>query len=118
MKSFKAICQASRCGRRARRDLPRLQERVGRRCWCPLVAAGRRLGRRRQRPASTKFATTIWSSHELYGGVEWVCRTGHCNFYTRAVFEMQNWHSDALGENSATDTISFVGPAIHGGVTF
>jgi hypothetical protein len=56
--------------------------------------------------------------NEMYGGVEWVCRAGSCNFYTRAVFEMQNWHSDALGEESATDTISFVGPAIHGGVTF
>jgi hypothetical protein len=53
---------------------------------------------------------------ELYGGVEWVCRTGHCNFYTRAVFEMQHWSSDALDENDAT--IAFVGPAIHGGVTF
>jgi hypothetical protein len=56
--------------------------------------------------------------HELYGGVEWVCRTRSCDFYTRLVFEMQNWHSDVIGENSATDSIGFVGPAIHGGVTF
>jgi hypothetical protein len=53
---------------------------------------------------------------ELYGGVEWVCFAGHCNFYARAVFEMQTWRSDALDENDAS--ISFVGPALHGGVTF
>jgi hypothetical protein len=55
---------------------------------------------------------------ELYGGVEYSKCCGSCTVYTRAVFEMQNWHSDAIGENSATDTIGFVGPAIHGGVSF
>jgi hypothetical protein len=54
--------------------------------------------------------------NELYAGVEWVCCGGHCNWYARGVFEMQHWSSDALNENDAT--ISFVGPGIHGGVTF
>lgn len=58
------------------------------------------------------------TSREIYGGFELVCRKGNCDLYTRVVFEMQNWHSDALGENSATDSISLVGPAIHGGITF
>jgi hypothetical protein len=56
--------------------------------------------------------------NELYGGVEYSRCCGKCNWYARAVFEMQNWHSDNFGENSATDTIGFVGPAIHGGVSF
>jgi hypothetical protein len=53
---------------------------------------------------------------ELYAGVEWACCGGACNWYARGVFEMQSWRSDALDENDAS--INFVGPAIHGGVTF
>jgi hypothetical protein len=56
---------------------------------------------------------------ELYGGVEYLCH--HCNYdlFTRLVFEMQNWRSDALGASSAEiDSIGFIGPAIHCGAAF
>jgi hypothetical protein len=56
--------------------------------------------------------------HEIYGGVEFLRSCGSCDFYTRAVFEVQNWHSDALGDSSDADSISFVGPGVHAGVDF
>ena len=56
--------------------------------------------------------------NEIYGGFEWVCHKRNCDLYARFVFEIQNWHSDALGESSATDSISFIGPAIHGGIVY
>jgi len=58
------------------------------------------------------------TAEELYGGVEFLCHRCGYDLYARLVFEMQNWHSDALGESSATDSIGFVGPAIQTGVTF
>lgn len=57
--------------------------------------------------------------HELYVGVEYGCC--HCGYdvYSRLAFEMQNWHSDNLAQNSGgADTIGFVGPAVHIGVGF
>ncbi len=56
-------------------------------------------------------------THEIYGGFEYLCH--HCNYdlYARIVFEMQNWHSDALNELNDV-SIGFVGPAIHGGISF
>jgi len=58
------------------------------------------------------------TTHEIYGGFEYLCHRCGYDLYARIVFEMQNWHSDALGETSATDSIGFVGPAIHGGISF
>jgi hypothetical protein len=58
------------------------------------------------------------TTQEVYGGVEYLCHYCNYDLYARLVFEMQNWHSDAVGENSQTDSIGFVGPAIHGGVSF
>src|SRR5690606_7807168 len=55
---------------------------------------------------------------EIYGGVEYVCHHGSCSMFARAVFEIQNWHSDAMGESSPTDSISFIGPALHGGIAY
>jgi hypothetical protein len=55
---------------------------------------------------------------ELYGGVEYLCHHQHCDVYARIVFEVQNWHSDTIGENSPTDSLGFVGPAIHGGISY
>jgi hypothetical protein len=55
---------------------------------------------------------------EIYGGFEYLSRYGNYDLFARLVFEVQNWHSDALGNNSETDSIGFVGPAIHGGVSF
>jgi hypothetical protein len=55
---------------------------------------------------------------EIYGGVEFLRRCGSCDVYARAVFEVQNWHSDAIGDASDTDSISFVGPGVHAGVNF
>jgi hypothetical protein len=55
---------------------------------------------------------------ELYGGFEYLCCYRKCNLYARAVFEVQNWRSDALGESADTDSIGFVGPGIHVGATY
>jgi hypothetical protein len=55
---------------------------------------------------------------ELYGGFEYLCHCRGCDVYARVVFEVQNWHSDALGDTSATDSIGFVGPGMHAGMTF
>jgi hypothetical protein len=55
---------------------------------------------------------------EIYGGFEYLRRYGNCDVYARLVYEVQNWHSDALGENSATDSIGFVGPGLHLGAAF
>lgn len=58
------------------------------------------------------------TTQEIYGGFEYLCHHNGYDLYARIVFEMQNWHSDALGETSATDSIGFIGPAIHGGISF
>jgi hypothetical protein len=55
---------------------------------------------------------------EIYGGVEFLWRHCTCDTYVRAVFEMQNWHSDAMDEESDIDSIGFCGPALHAGFTF
>jgi len=57
-------------------------------------------------------------TQELYAGVEYVERFGTCNVFTRLVFEMQNWHSDALAQSAGADSIGLVGPGIHAGATF
>ena len=55
---------------------------------------------------------------ELYGGVEYVCHYRKCDLYARLVFEVQNWHSDALAQSGGTDSIGFVGPGVHAGATY
>ncbi len=55
---------------------------------------------------------------EIYGGVEYLRRYRNCDIFARAVFEMQNWHSDALSNSADTDSIGFVGPGLHVGATF
>jgi hypothetical protein len=57
------------------------------------------------------------TAQELYGGFELVCHKNNCDLFARVVFEMQNWHSDAINENTDA-SIGFVGPAIHGGITY
>jgi hypothetical protein len=57
-------------------------------------------------------------TQELYGGVEYVHRFPSCNMFGRLVFEMQNWHSDAMAESAGADSIGLVGPGIHAGATF
>jgi hypothetical protein len=56
-------------------------------------------------------------THEIYGGFEYLCHHGNCDLYARVVFEMQNWHSDAITDQNDA-TIGFVGTAIHGGISF
>lgn len=56
--------------------------------------------------------------HEIYGGVEYLYHSGNFDMFARLVFEVQNWHSDAASEDAGADSIGFVGPGIHAGVTF
>ena len=55
---------------------------------------------------------------EIYGGVECMgyCR-GH-EVYARLVFETQNWRSDALGNATDIDSISFIGPGLNLGMNY
>jgi hypothetical protein len=55
---------------------------------------------------------------EIYGGFEVLRCCRSCEFYARAVFEVQNWRSDALGDRRGVDSIGMVGPGIHAGVNF
>jgi hypothetical protein len=67
--------------------------------------------------------------HELYAGVEYgYCYCGY-EWYMRATFEMQNWHSDVLSEPGvssgispisigSTDSIVFMGPSLQLGVRY
>jgi hypothetical protein len=55
---------------------------------------------------------------EIYGGVECTkCCRGR-EVYARLVLEAQNWRSDALGEATDVDSISFIGPGVNLGVNF
>lgn len=55
---------------------------------------------------------------EIYGGVE----CSHCchgrEVYARLVMEAQNWRSDALGEATDVDSMSFIGPGFNLGMNF
>ncbi len=57
-------------------------------------------------------------THDIYGGFELLCHRCGYDLYARIVFEMQNWRSDALGEETGVDSFGFVGPAVHTGITF
>jgi hypothetical protein len=55
---------------------------------------------------------------ELYGGVECSkCCRGR-EMYARLVMETQNWRSDALGEETDVDSLSFIGPGVNMGMRF
>jgi hypothetical protein len=58
-------------------------------------------------------------AHELYGGVELTRRIRALNLRARLLFEMQNWHSDALAEDSADiQSIGVFGPGLQLGAEF
>lgn len=58
------------------------------------------------------------SVQEIYGGFEYLCHHRGYDLYARLIFEVQNWHSDALGEGADVDSIGFIGPAVQVGTTF
>ena len=55
---------------------------------------------------------------ELYGGVEYLRHYRNYDIYTRLMFEIQNWHSDALSQFAGTDSIGFIGPGIELGMSY
>lgn len=57
-------------------------------------------------------------AEELYAGVELARRFRTCEIRMRALYEMQNWRSDALSENANLDSIGFFGPGLQLGVDF
>jgi hypothetical protein len=57
--------------------------------------------------------------HELYGGVELAKRIRAINVHARLLWEMQNWHSDALAEDAADiQSIGVFGPGLQLGAEF
>jgi hypothetical protein len=56
--------------------------------------------------------------HELYGGIELARRFRAVNCHARLVYEMQNWQSDVLAENSGFESIGFFGPGLELGAEF
>ncbi|HEX2477360.1 MAG TPA: hypothetical protein VHK01_21570 [Lacipirellulaceae bacterium] len=56
--------------------------------------------------------------HELHAGVVYAVRRPDFDLHARLGFEMQNWHSDALSQNSGRDSIGFLGPGIQVGAGF
>ncbi|HEX4412407.1 MAG TPA: hypothetical protein VH107_02190 [Lacipirellulaceae bacterium] len=57
---------------------------------------------------------------ELYAGAQVGRRCGNIDLHARAVYEIQNWHSDALEQNtsSSVGSIGFLGPALQIGAEF
>jgi hypothetical protein len=55
---------------------------------------------------------------ELYAGAEVARRCGYATVRARALFEMQNWRSDVLGEDADVDSIGLLGPAVQIGADF
>ncbi len=55
---------------------------------------------------------------ELYAGVEIERRFRIADVHARAVFEMQNWKSDALDQVAFIDSIGFLGPGLQIGAEF
>ena len=58
------------------------------------------------------------SCSELYAGVEVARAAATSTFSARVVFEMQNWHSDALADDAGIESIGFLGPALQLGAEF
>jgi hypothetical protein len=56
--------------------------------------------------------------HELYGGIELARRFRAIDCHARLVYEMQNWQSDVLAENSGFESIGFFGPGLELGADF
>jgi hypothetical protein len=57
--------------------------------------------------------------HELYGGIEIAKRIQALNVHARLLWEMQNWHSDALAEDAADiQSIGVLGPGLQLGAEF
>jgi hypothetical protein len=56
--------------------------------------------------------------HELHAGIVYAVRYPEFDLHARLGFEMQNWHSDALSQNSGRDSIGFLGPGIQVGAGF
>ena len=52
--------------------------------------------------------------HELHAGIDYAFCHGEFDLHTRLGFEMQNWHSDALAQNS----IGIIGPSFLFGAEF
>lgn len=55
---------------------------------------------------------------ELYAGVEYMCVYGDHDLFARLLFEVQNWHSDAIAQDAGTDSFGFVGPGLQFGMMF
>jgi hypothetical protein len=55
---------------------------------------------------------------ELYAGAEIARRCGNATIRGRALFEIQNWQSDVLGQDADVDSIGLLGPAAQIGVDF
>jgi hypothetical protein len=57
-------------------------------------------------------------AEELYGGIEYAWRYRRVHLRARLTFEMQNWHSDVLAQQSGTDSIGLLGPGVLLGAQF
>lgn len=55
---------------------------------------------------------------ELYAGAEIARRLGHVDVHARAIFEIQNWRSDALAQEADIESISLLGPGLQIGAEF
>jgi hypothetical protein len=56
--------------------------------------------------------------HELYGGVEIARQLRTCDLHLRFLYEMQNWHSDALAQDAGLESIGIFGPAVQFGAVY
>ena len=69
--------------------------------------------------AGNAFVTSLTQDdnvivHELHAGIDYAICHGEFDLHTRLGFEMQNWHSDALAQNS----IGIIGPSFLFGAEF
>src|SRR5262249_21010808 len=56
--------------------------------------------------------------HELYGGVELARQLRAFDVHVRFLYEMQNWHSDALAQDGDLESIGMLGPAVQIGAVY
>jgi hypothetical protein len=57
-------------------------------------------------------------AHELYGGVEIARQLQAFDVHVRFLYEMQNWHSDALAQDAGLESIGMFGPAVQIGAIY
>jgi hypothetical protein len=57
-------------------------------------------------------------AEEIYVGVQFNTSYRDCDLVARLAFEIQNWHSDVLAQESGTDSIGFIGPGVHIGAAY